>query len=476
MNDTILAMQRVKPGSFSPVKHWYPRALNAQIHPMVAYFMNMSNQRIAERYSYRHPQVSASTLLEILSYKPTYFKWAGSDLMHATNHRGRDHMVVIETNSCPSGLKSFPLLNDAQEQGAYYTLLKEVFVPQIPKKNKGAVAVIFDKNPMENWGYASALADLLHEEILVIDLHEENPSIIEQIDDYVWIADGDQKIKLRAMFRYVTQKPWGILPPISKTVMFNPIVCCLAGGRNKLMAAKAYDFLNAELEGTGLQINAPETIWDARKNELPLWIERFDYRAVIKVPYGNAGQGIYTITSKKQFDEFMEREYHYQQFIVQQLIGHPLNIGSSDPSVLYQIGTVPNKNSEIYVFDVRMTVGSTNEGFRPVAANSRRAATPLALGPETPDMLMTNLSFKKEDGEWSTDESRLLMMDGRDFNKLGLGLDDLIDGYIQTVLAVRAIDNMAINLISSKRQFKKRLFQALNNDQELHNEIWPSPQ
>jgi hypothetical protein len=424
-------MQRVSPGSFVSSEHWYPRALNAQIHPMVAYFMNMTNQRMAERYCYRHPKVSLATLMEMLSYKSNYFRWAGADLMHATNRNGTDKMVVIETNSCPSGLKSFPLLDDTQDQGAYYTLLKEVFVPVIPKTKTGAVAVVFDKNPMENYGYAATLADLLQEKIVVVDLHEDTKTKIINQDDFIWLDNGKEKIKLRALFRYVTQKPWMVLPATSKTVMFNPIICCLAGGRNKLMAAKAYDFLNAELADTGLEITTPETIWDVRKNELPLWIERFDYRAVIKVPYSNAGQGIYPITSKKQFDDFMANDYHYQQFIVQELVGNPLHITSHDPDALYQVGTIPNKKSEIYVFDVRMTVGSTKEGFRPIAANSRRAATPLRAKKEDAEMFLTNLSQKSQKGEWSTDENRLLMMDGRDFNKLGLGLDDLIEGYIK---------------------------------------------
>ena len=46
-------------------------------------------------------------------------------------------------------------------------------------------------------------------------------------------------------------------------------------------------------------------------------------------------------------------------------------------------------------------------------------------------MLGTNLSHTKDTGEWTTDTNRLILMDRRDFNKLGLGLDDLIEAYIQ---------------------------------------------
>ena len=33
-----------------------------------------------------------------------------------------------------------------------------------------------------------------------------------------------------------------------------------------------------------------------------------------------------------------------------------------------------------------------------------------------------------------SDTNRLVLMDRRDFNKLGVGLDDMIEAYIQTVL------------------------------------------
>jgi hypothetical protein len=51
----------------------------------------------------------------------------------------------------------------------------------------------------------------------------------------------------------------------SKTLFLNPTIACVMGGRNKLVASKAYDFLNAELFSTGLAINTPKTIYDVGK-------------------------------------------------------------------------------------------------------------------------------------------------------------------------------------------------------------------
>lgn len=77
----------------------------------------------------------------------------------------------------------------------------------------------------------------------------------------------------------------------AKTLVLNPVVACLAGGRNKLVAAKAYDFFNAEYGPRGLNIRVPETREDVAKDEIPLWVKSMGGHAVVKVPYSNAGQG-----------------------------------------------------------------------------------------------------------------------------------------------------------------------------------------
>lgn len=88
------------------------------------------------------------------------------------------------------------------------------------------------------------------------------------------------------------------------------------------MASRAYDFFNAELEGSGLSVRIPETIRNVGKSEIPLWVESMGGHAVIKVPYSNAGQGVYTITTKDELKEFMEVNHHYDKFIVQSLVGN----------------------------------------------------------------------------------------------------------------------------------------------------------
>ena len=109
----------VPPGSFESHLHWYPKALNATIHPMVNFFLNLGQDRIINRYCHLHPTVKAEKLGELLNTQCRFFRWAGADLLNVTSAGGRRQMVVIENNSCPSGQKSMPLIDDNQEQGGY---------------------------------------------------------------------------------------------------------------------------------------------------------------------------------------------------------------------------------------------------------------------------------------------------------------------------------------------------------------------
>ncbi len=470
----------VQPDEFEAHDHWYPKALNATIHPMINFFLNLEQERIIKRYCHMHPTVNGDKLREVLNHRAKYFLWGGADLLNVTSAGGKRQMVVIENNSCPSGQKSMPLIDDNQEQGSYKLMVERTFKPYLKNlrnKIKGGVAVIYDKNPMEASGYAEVIADVMKEKVYYVPFYkdDENPRIIYQ-DGIMHILDEEENlVPIRAAFRYLTQKPWNRLPLHSKTKILNPIIACLAGGRNKMVAAKAYDIFNAELQEHGLNINIPETIWDVRKNEIPLWVKKMGGHAVIKVPYSNAGQGVYTIVTKQELDAFMELEFDYDLFIVQSLIGNSNWSSTTSAGKLYHVGTIPNQKNHTFVADIRMMVSSTEQGIKPLCTYARRAAKPLVdqieNGTDSWAMLGTNLSFKNKDGSWNNDTNRLILMDRRDFNKLGIGLDDLIEAYIQTVLSMVAIDKMAQTLINKQGKFRMRLFKSLNNDKSLLDEI-----
>ncbi len=470
----------VQPDEFEAHEHWYPKALNATIHPMISFFLSLEQERIITRYCHMHPKVNGDKLREVLNHRAKYFLWAGADLLNVTSAGGKRQMVVIENNSCPSGQKSMPLIDDNQEQGSYKLMVERTFKPflkNLRNKVKGGLAVIYDKNPMEASGYAEVIADVMKEKVYYVPFYDEdpNPKVIFKEGVMHVLDDNQEWIPIRAAFRYLTQKPWNRLPMHSKTKILNPIVACLAGGRNKMVAAKAYDIFNAELQEHGLKINTPETIWDVSKNEVPLWVKKMGGHAVIKVPYSNAGQGVYTIVTEDELDKFMELEFDYDLFIVQSLIGNSNWSSTTSSGKLYHVGTIPNLKNQTFVADIRMMVSSTEKGIRPLCTYARRAEKPLVdnieNGTDSWKMLGTNLSFKNEDGSWGSDTNRLVLTDRRDFNKLGIGLDDLIEGYIQTVLSMVAIDKMAQTLFNKQSKFRMRLFKSLNNDKSLLDEI-----
>jgi hypothetical protein len=469
------------PGSFKNEDHWYPKALNATIHPMVNFFLNLDKNRIINRYCHLNPKVDRDKLREILSYRCKYFLWSGADLFNATSEDVKRQMVVIENNSCPSGQKSMPLLDDNKEDGSYRLLIERTFKPVLkPRpgqaKLEGALAVFYDKNPMETTGYAAVISDVFDEKVYLVPYFDDQDNHHIKIENgIIHIKEDSEWIAVRAIFRYVTQKPWTRFPIQTRTKILNPIIACLAGGRNKMVAAKAYDFYNTELSAYGLKISMPETIWDISKDEIPLWVEKLGGHAVVKIPYSNAGQGVFTITNKLELEAFMEKEINYKRFIVQSLIGNYNWSSISSEGKFYHVGTIPTGKGDTYVADIRMMVSSTEVGIRPLCIYSRRAAEPLADDLEDSsdswNMLGTNLSIKLGSNRWGSDTNRLMLMDRRDFNKLGLGLDDLIEAYIQTVLSTIAIDKMCVNLFNSKGKFRMKLFKSLNNDDTLLDEI-----
>ena len=467
----------IRPHNFEQDNHFFPKALNAQLHPLVEYFFNLDHERLIKRYKHLHPQVDTDALRGILKYQSKHFFRGGSDLFYTTNEKGNRRMVVLETNSCPAGQRCMPPLNDADEYRGYRSLIEHSFLPQLKRRRlpKGALAVIYDKNYMDNSGYASTLADLTGESVyLATHMNgESSPVIFENGIMYIITPEG-KSVPIRAALRHVTQKPWNRIPPTSKTFIYNSTLVCLAGGRNKLLANKAYEFYNSTIAETGLKISIPETIKDVSKLEIPLWVQRFGGRAVIKIPYSNAGQGVFTVTTQEELDAFMEKDYSYDQFIVQSLIGHYEWSSHSGHERFFHVGTMPNKRGKIFIADLRMMVYSSPQGFAPCVLFARRARAPLeATVPDSSwDVLGTTLAVTKQDANnWGADTSRLMLMDRKDFNSLGLGIDDLIEAYIQTVLTVIAIDKMAQNLLSKKGTFRMKLFKSLNNDEALIREI-----
>ncbi|MGY6741439.1 MAG: hypothetical protein ACXIUQ_01785 [Cecembia sp.] len=443
-------VHQVEPGDFEPTDHWYPRVLNSNIHPLVSYFLNLSHEQMMERYHRLHPSADKNAIMEILSYQPKYFRWAGTDLMHVTNHEGYRKLAVIETNSCPSGQKSMPLLDLNVEKGGYKRLIEQTFKPMVEKHPlKGSLAVVYDKNPMENVGYAATIADAFQEDVFLakFDKNDTDPPVKFENGLMQIRNEKDEWVPIRAAFRYVTQEPWTRLPQKSKTLLLNPIEACLAGGRNKEVASGAYDWFNAKFKAQGIGIFTPKTFTKVPYGELKKYFEILGGNMVIKVPDSNAGQGVYTVVSKDELDFALSKIDPNDHYLIQQLIHSNYNKGLDPTQAWYHVGTIPDNKGRSYAFDLRLMMHATEEGIRPLAVYSRRSGFPLNQPlPENMnswEVYGTNLSIKGDDG-WTYADERLMLFDVRNFGQLGLGVDELIKAFVQSAMAVYAIDQNAI--------------------------------
>ncbi|EOZ93546.1 hypothetical protein A33Q_3498 [Indibacter alkaliphilus LW1] len=446
----------VEPGDFEPTDHWYPRVLNSNIHPLVSYFLNLTHEQMTERYHRLNPMADKEAILEILKYQPVYFRWAGTDLMHVTNHEGNRKLTVIETNSCPSGQKSMPLLDLNVEQGGYKRLIEKTFKPMVDAhQEEGALAVIYDKNPMENIGYAATIADAFGENVYLAKFEKsDNTPPVKFVDGKMYVKNEMENWEeIRAAFRYVTQEPWNRLPKNPKTLILNPIEACLAGGRNKEVASSAYDIFNEKFKDKGISIFTPKTFTKVPYEELRKYFGILGGSMVIKVPDSNAGQGVYTVVNEEELEFALSEISKSDLYLVQQLIHSNYSDGLDPSKAWYHVGTIPDFKGRSYAFDLRLMMHATDEGIRPLAVYSRRSGFPLneelPKGKNSWEVYGTNLSIKGEDG-WTYADERLMLFDIRNFGQLGLGIDELIKGFVQSAMAVYAIDQNAILTFGEK--------------------------
>lgn len=473
-----LQVSKILPGSFDAENHYYPRALNAHLHPAVSHFLGLSMNQIAGRFCQLQPDVDRDALNEALGYQPHFMRWAGADLFLVVNAQGQREIMVIETNSSPSGQKSLPRHGWFDDLGGYRTLIEAVLRPLKQAKSlpAGALAVFYDKNEMEASGYAAAMAEIFREPIYLAPFFDNDPyPPVRFTDGVAEVAVAGAWIPIRAALRYVTQKPWNRIPLHTRSLIFNPIIACLAGGRNKAAAALAYEAYNRELSGSGLSICMPETVVGAKKEDVPRLIRDFGGMAVVKVPYSNAGQDIFTITNTAELNAFMESECAYDRFLVQRMIGSLSWTDHANRGLFGHVGTVPDQAGRSYVADLRFMIGAGKDGFMKIAGYSRRARLPLTplapSGKDSWDVLGTNLSVKLGKNQWKSEDNRLMLMDYKDFPKLGLGLDDMIKAFVQTVLSTIAIDRMACSIMAGDKAFTLSRLNAAINDNKLLEEI-----
>jgi hypothetical protein len=149
-------------------------------------------------------------------------------------------MIIVETNSCPSGQKSMPLLSDlGDDHGGYGVVIDNTFREMIRAADPslGDLAVVCDKNMMEASGYAAVMAESTNEHVWLVEFYDEDPDPpVKWVDGVMFIRDEEKAWHpIRACFRYVTQKPWNRFPINAKTIVLNSVstqptdfFCCFA--------------------------------------------------------------------------------------------------------------------------------------------------------------------------------------------------------------------------------------------------------
>lgn len=457
------------PRSFTASNHFYDKVFSSKRHPVAESFVQLSRSQLVTRYSQRHEGIDEADVLEVLRYEPSYMFWAGADLIPFVE-KGRQRLAVIELNSCPSGQKSFPFKRDPSE--GYEDMLRRSFLPLAERFSEcdGEYAVLFDKNEMENRGYAEALANVIEDPVYCVDLRSDQSRLVWE-GDVLHVRDDGASVPVKAAFKYVTKDPWTKIPPNSKTFIYNHIAACIGGGRNKLLANKAYEQFNLKQDSDALTIQCPTTIRDVERPELPSVIESFGGTGVIKAPYQNAGRGVHTITSKAELDSFMAEDHGYNTFVVQELLDYEAWGGRSGKA---QIGTFPSDEDDVFAMDLRMSVIATENGLEPAYFYVRRAEKPFKATPPQGDswpMLGTNLSRRVDDG-WEYDTDRLIPASYEAFDKTGLSVDDLMEGFIQAALSLISIDKMASKVMDGDDRYQKEFLQGIYEDASFVDELF----
>jgi hypothetical protein len=112
--------------------------------------------------------------------------------------QGQRQMIMVETNSCPSGQKSMPV-SDANEFGGYGVVMDGTFralLGRVPL-DLGVLAVVYDKNPMEASGYACVMAERFGERVWLVEYsmssHGSEEALVRWIDDLMHVRENPTK-------------------------------------------------------------------------------------------------------------------------------------------------------------------------------------------------------------------------------------------------------------------------------------------
>lgn len=459
--------------TIAPEDLYAGKALKLTYAPEVKKFLSMSPQERIRLYRQRHPQARPEFLKQAIHYQPRYFRYGGADLFRAYNrHTQQSEMVLIEINSTPGGLSNTPALRNPVYQKFAHFFSQTLKASPFCDKKQGVLAVVSHGQRMDPLGIAQAIAQRLKEPVHLIThdkekLPHQQPwrvdastgGLFVQSKEGVWHKARGAVALLGPSSAFATQ------PLTLETgVLIDPPLVHRAGGVEKTRANEAFrafnmHALNKKDAPADALIRIPKT-WQTAFSDIPRVIQSLGGSAVVKLSDGNGGDGIWMIRTSDDLAKFQKAHQeaveanpslqHTRQYVVQELL---LPIAwanlTQTPAHRYNRSTLPDRNTlQRHVYDTRMLVAPLDGKWEPLGVFGRKAPgaipTPDKIQPTTPleklwDILGTNLSRKSSTG-WFFREEGLMVFDKPTYDSTGLSLEDLVDGYFQSIFAMQAID------------------------------------
>ncbi len=459
----------VPQANIAPEDLYASRALKTTYAPEVQRFLKMSPQAMVACYRKRYPEVKQDFLEQAIRYQPRYFRYGGADLFRVYNrHTQKTEMVLIEINSVPGGLSNTPELKNPVYQKFAHFFMETLGKTPFASKREGVLAVLSHGQRMDPLGIAQAIARKAKEPVHLITHEKDKP--LHQQPWRVDASSGGLFIQTKDALWHKVRGAVSLLGPssmfasqplsVSQGVLIDPPMVHRAGGVEKARANEAYrafnmEALHSQKAGSNPLIRTPKT-YQVSREEVHALVNEMGSSAVVKLPDGNGGDGIWMLRHERDMAKFLKETEESatstpsQKYIVQELIlPMPWASLSKKPADRYNRGTVPDRqNMKRYVYDMRMLVAPLNGVWRPLGLLGRQAPTPIPTpdtisdktSPQTIwNVLGTNLSRKSPQG-WFFREQGLMVFDKKGYTPTGLTLDDLVEGYFQSIFAMQAID------------------------------------
>ncbi|XP_037025300.1 uncharacterized protein LOC119066766 [Bradysia coprophila] len=456
----------------------FNKTLNQEI---VDFMKNWSTAQIIESYTQTRPHVNQQVLKGLLTENPTFVLYSGVDLIYSKGRNGKKKFLLIETNVYTAGQDAMPPSAQVYETHSNLCVLNDEWKRQ--PVEAGGLAHMYGRKTRRDYAYPHIMAKLTKESIHVVPMFSKRED--GEIETLYRFVDGTMQVKykdewqnIRACFCTMSYRTWSFFPVTNnlKTYMCPHPIAGLVG-KNKILSEYAYRDFNEKYSKHGIQIRGPKTMVGIAKADIREIVEQnFNGRAVIKTPYDSQGRGVYIIRTDGDLDDFYAKdESDYSLWVVQELIGL-----EACPNDRYQqIGF--HLDGQMYAYSVRIIACNSPSGFKMITICSARAPAPFAKDGETADIapgLLHKIKTVHEDDVYVTNiasnpdgELRSFYFDDAGVKGMGIGMDDVIDGFMQTVYCTHAIDNMCKKLIMENGELDVQLLRELNPDPQLLAEV-----